>query len=111
MVMEEMPTPRETHVLSAASTTSRASGCARRSRPIAAAAGRAQAQSAGTGPVARRPEQPADRRVAVNRLWQLHFGTGLVKTAEDFGRQGEWPSPSGPARLAGGRVHPIGTGT
>ena len=39
-----------------------------------------------------RAENPLTARVIVNRLWRHHFGTGLVSTPSDFGRNGDRPS-------------------
>src|SRR5207249_7249276 len=38
------------------------------------------------------PDNPLTARIFVNRLWLLSFGQGIVKTADDFGALGSWPS-------------------
>ena len=95
MVMREMDPPRPTHVLIRGAYDkpgeSVAPGVPACLPPLAAGRG-----DHGTGSAWRAgssiPRNPLTARVAVNRLWQMLFGTGLVKTAEDFGAQGEPPS-------------------
>ncbi|MBA2116750.1 DUF1553 domain-containing protein [Bremerella alba] len=38
------------------------------------------------------PENPLTARVAVNRVWRWHFGTGLVSSTDNFGKLGDTPS-------------------
>ena len=46
-------------------------------------------------------KQPLAMRVIVNRIWQGHFGTGIVDTPSNFGMTGERPTQSGTARVPG----------
>src|SRR5262249_14291380 len=97
MVMEDMPKPRDTFLLTRGSYEKPADKV-HAAVPAALPALKAH----GLRPVgftrldlARwlvSPENPLTARVAVNRAWQQFFGAGLVKTSEDFGVQGEKPS-------------------
>jgi hypothetical protein len=56
-------------------------------RPFAQGSGRLELAHAITSPA-----NPLTARVMVNRIWQHHFGRGLVSTPSDFGKQGSLPS-------------------
>lgn len=93
MVMEEMQQPRETHILMRGQYD-------QPGERVTYGVPAALSSLPKDGPRNRlglaqwlvSKDHPLTARVQVNRIWQLHFGTGLVKTAEDFGSQGEWPS-------------------
>jgi mono/diheme cytochrome c family protein len=55
-------------------------------------AGRPGGRRAGLARWLASPEHPLVARVAVNRLWQHHFGAGIVATPSDFGRNGRQPT-------------------
>jgi hypothetical protein len=95
MVMKELDTPRPTYVLTRgqydapdkAHPVSRGVPAALGQLPVGAPANRL-----GLAQWLTSRDNPLVARVAVNRLWELFFGAGLVRTSEDFGQQGEWPS-------------------
>lgn len=93
MVMEELPTPRPTHIL--------LRGEYDKPGELVTPAVPANLAVGERPPVKNRldfarwlvsPQHPLTARVAVNRAWQMYFGTGLVRTVDDLGAQGEWPS-------------------
>ncbi len=93
MVMQEMAKPRDTFILRRGQYDQKGekvvAGVPSSLPPLPAG------QPADRLALARwlvQPDHPLVARVAVNRTWQTFFGTGLVKTSEDFGSQGEPPS-------------------
>ena len=95
MVMEEMAAPRESHILLRGSYD-RPGDKVTPVLPSAVASADDNAKYApnrlGLAQWLVNPSHPLLARVTVNRFWQMYFGTGIVKTAEDFGSQGDVPS-------------------
>ena len=93
MVMRDLPKPREAFVLMRGEYDKRGD---------AVTAGLPKALPAGSGmlPTNRLglaqwlvdPSHPLTSRVWVNRAWERFFGTGIVKTSENFGSQSDFPS-------------------
>jgi hypothetical protein len=93
MVMQELPKPRETFMLIRGQYDKKGekvtAGVPASLPPLPPGA---PANRLGLARWLVDRRQPLTARVIVNRYWQMFFGTGIVKTAEDFGSQGELPS-------------------
>lgn len=94
MVMEEMQKPRDTFVLMRGAYDKKGErvqpgtpDALPKLKPAGASANRLDLAKWLVS-----AENPLTARVTVNRYWQMLFGTGLVKTSEDFGTQGDNPS-------------------
>ena len=92
MIMQDMESPRKTFVLERGLYN-------RQGAEVSASTPAKLPAMSSEGPMNRlglarwlvSPENPLTPRVTVNRVWQMFFGMGLVKTAEDFGSKGEFP--------------------
>jgi hypothetical protein len=93
MVMDEAEAPRETFILRRGDysqpTEKVTSGTP---EVLPALPEGAPASRLGLAQWATMRENPLTARVAVNRIWQMLFGAGIVRTPADFGAQGEWPT-------------------
>jgi Protein of unknown function (DUF1553) len=94
MVMEEMATPRETHILlrGAYNAPGEKVEAGVPEEWLGEWPSGAPRNRLGLAQWLTRPDHPLTSRVVVNRFWQQVFGQGLVRTSDNFGMQGEWPS-------------------
>ena len=92
MVMQEMDKPRDTFILLRGQYDKPGEKVTAGLPEFLPALGTYPPNRLGLAQWLTNPNHPLTGRVAVNRYWQMVFGTGLVKTAEDFGTQGERPS-------------------
>ena len=94
-VMDELPEPRETHVLVRGDFKNKGERVFAGVPKIMPALSTTNGASPNRLDFARwlfSGKQPLTARVAVNRIWQHHFGEGLVRTMADFGHYGDRPS-------------------
>lgn len=93
MVMQERPTPRETHLLKRGAYDAPGEvvepAVLHSLEPLPEAFPK---NRLGLAKWLLLPENPLFSRVMVNRIWQQYFGQGLAKTSDDFGNQGALPS-------------------
>ena len=93
MVMRELPEPRETFMLGRGDYRNRMDKVSPATPGwLPALAEGAPRNRLGLAQWIVSPDHPLTARVAVNHYWQSYFGAGLVKTAEDFGLQGDLPT-------------------
>jgi hypothetical protein len=94
MVMEELPAPRPAYVLTRGNYDAHGDKVeAGVPEPLIAPWPKdAPRNRLGLARWFLQPQHPLTARVVVNRFWAQLFGVGLVKSVEDFGTQGEWPS-------------------
>jgi mono/diheme cytochrome c family protein len=92
MVMNTAETPRETFVLNRGQYDQPTERVDPGTPAFLPALSEAPANRLGLADWLLQPDHPLTARVAVNRLWHLIFGQGLVATAADFGSQGALPS-------------------
>ena len=93
MVMEEMRTPRPAHRLDRGAYDAPREIVARDTPASLPPFPRGQPRNRlGLARWLTGPDNPLAARVAVNRVWRMHFGRGIVATQEDFGSQGRLPT-------------------
>jgi hypothetical protein len=92
LIMEEMSPPRETFVLVRGDYRNKGERVDPGTPAVLPALPKGPANRLALARWLMARENPLTARVTVNRYWSLFFGTGLVKTINDFGSQGEWPS-------------------
>jgi hypothetical protein len=94
MVMEELPSPRETHILlrGVYNAPGDKVDAGVPENLLGAWPKDAPRNRLGLAQWLTEPDNPLTARVVVNRFWQQLFGEGLVKTSENLGMQGDWPS-------------------